>query len=84
LEAISNLRVLGEGSSFYFSLDFPISTLQESLEDKPLVKYDASKLMNKKDSCGWDNKINQMILRKCSSKGITCEIIDNGEEALMY
>jgi protein subunit release factor B len=40
--------------------------------------------MNKKDSCGWDNKINQMILRKCSSKGITCEIIDNGEEALMY
>jgi hypothetical protein len=47
------LKRSGEGSSFYFSLDFPISTLQESqLEDKPLVKYDASKLMNKKDSCG--------------------------------
>jgi CheY-like chemotaxis protein len=30
-----------------------------------------------------DNKINQMITKKMLlSKGITCEIIDNGEEAI--
>jgi hypothetical protein len=40
--------IVGEGSSFYFSLDFPISTSESQLEDKPLVKYDASKLMNKR------------------------------------
>ena len=76
--------IVGEGSSFYFSLNFPISTLQESqLEDKPLVKYDASKLMNKKILVVEDNKINQMITKKMLlSKGITCEIIDNGEEAI--
>ena len=76
--------IVGEGSSFYFSLDFPISTLQESqLEAKPLVKYDSSKLMNKKILVVEDNKINQMITKKMLlNKGITCEIIDNGEEAI--
>jgi CheY-like chemotaxis protein len=29
-----------------------------------------------------DNKINQMIKKMLLSKGITCEIIDNGEEAI--
>lgn len=76
--------IVGEGSSFYFSLDFPVSTLQESQsEAKPLVKYDASKLANKKILVVEDNKINQMITKKMLlSKGITCEIIDNGEEAI--
>ena len=76
--------IVGEGSSFYFSLNFPISTLQESqLEAKPLVKYDASKLINKKILVVEDNKINQMITKKMlESKGIFCEIIDNGEEAI--
>ena len=76
--------IVGEGSSFYFSLEFPISTVSDSLvEVASILSYDATKLTDKKILVVEDNKINQMITKKMLvSKGITCEIIDNGEEAI--
>ena len=76
--------VVGEGSTFSFNLEFQISPQQESqIEKKPMIKYDAAKLVNKKILLVEDNKINQMITKKMlDNKGIICEIIDNGEEAI--
>ena len=76
--------VVGEGSTFSFNLEFQISPQQESqIEKKPMIKYDAAKLANKKILLVEDNKINQMITKKMlDNKGIICEIIDNGEEAI--
>ncbi len=76
--------VVGEGSTFSFNLEFQISPQQESqIEKKPMIKYDAAKLVNKKILLVEDNKINQMITQKMlDNKGIICEIIDNGEEAI--
>ncbi|MFV8336222.1 ATP-binding protein [Flavobacterium sp. RSP29] len=76
--------VVGEGSTFSFRLEFQISTQQESqIEKKPMIKYDAAKLINKKILLVEDNKINQMITKKMlGNKGIICEIIDNGEDAI--
>lgn len=76
--------VVGKGSSFSFNLEFQISSQQESeISKKPLVKYDGTKLINKKILVVEDNKINQMITKKMLDlKGIICEIIDNGEEAI--
>lgn len=75
--------VVGKGSSFSFELEFKISAQQESqIEKKPKINYD-SKLVNKKILLVEDNKINQMITKKMlDNKGIICEIIDNGEEAI--
>ena len=76
--------VVGEGSTFSFNLEFQISPQQESqIEKKPMIKYDGAKLVNKKILLVEDNKINQMITKKMlDNKGIICEIIDNGEEAI--
>ena len=76
--------VVGEGSSFSFQLEFQISPQQESqMEKKPMIKYDSAKLINKKILLVEDNKINQMITKKMlDNKGIICEIIDNGEDAI--
>lgn len=76
--------VVGEGSTFSFNLEFQISLQQESqMDKKPMIKYDATKLINKKILLVEDNKINQMITKKMlDNKGIICEIIDNGEDAI--
>ena len=76
--------VVGEGSSFSFQLEFQISPEQESqMEKKSMIKYNANKLINKKILLVEDNKINQMITKKMlDNKGIICEIIDNGEDAI--
>ena len=76
--------VLGEGSTFSFKLEFQISPEQESqIEKKSMIKYNADKLINKKILLVEDNKINQMITKKMlDNKGIICEIIDNGEDAI--
>ncbi|RDI58241.1 tetratricopeptide repeat-containing hybrid sensor histidine kinase/response regulator [Flavobacterium glaciei] len=76
--------VVGEGSTFTFDLEFQISPQQESqMEKKPIIKYNAAKLLNKKILLVEDNKINQMVTRKMlDNKGIICEIIDNGEDAI--
>ena len=76
--------VVGEGSTFTFDLEFQISPQQESqMEKKPIIKYNAAKLLNKKILLVEDNKINQMVTKKMlDNKGIICEIIDNGEDAI--
>lgn len=71
---------IGQGSTFFFSLQFKVSSGQ------PLVvndDYDESVFTNKKVLLIEDNKINQMITAKmCENKLMLVEIIDNGEDAI--
>lgn len=71
-----------KGSTFTFKLDFRIN--KEPLEIKEEAKsYNDKQLENKSILLIEDNKINQMITRKMlENKAITCEIIDNGEDAV--
>lgn len=74
--------VIGKGSSFSFELQFKVGTQSVSVEEKPKT-YDESILKNKKILLVEDNKINQMVTKKMlENKGIHCEIIDNGEDAI--
>ena len=79
---ITLTSVVGKGSSFSFELEFNIGS--ELLKVEDIAKtYDDSVLMNKKILLVEDNKINQMISAKMlKNKGIICDIIDNGEEAI--
>lgn len=72
----------GKGTSFSFELQFKEGQKQLKIEKKPKTYKDSS-LLNKKILLVEDNKINQMISKKMlKNKGILCEIIDNGEEAI--
>ena len=74
--------VIDKGSCFSFELHFIVSANPFQMEQKPNI-YDSSALINKKILIVEDNKINQMVSRKMlENKGILCEIIDNGEEAI--
>ncbi|MFV5703738.1 ATP-binding protein [Flavobacterium sp. XS2P12] len=74
--------VVGKGSSFSFELQFKMGSQLVNLDEKPKT-YDDSRLKNKKILLVEDNKINQMITDKMlRNKGIFCEIIDNGEDAI--
>lgn len=74
--------IVGKGSSFSFELKFKIGSQILKVEEK-LKTYNDSVLMNKKILLVEDNKINQMISAKMlEKKGIICDIIDNGEEAI--
>ena len=70
----------GKGSTFTFDLEFEKSDAKEvTIEIKPTVEF----LENKKILLVEDNKINQMITQKMlEKKGISCTIIDNGEDAI--
>ncbi|MDA6071624.1 ATP-binding protein [Flavobacterium sp. AC] len=73
---------VGKGSTFTFKLDFKINKepLEAVEEKKP---YNDNQLKNKSILLIEDNKINQMITRKMlENKAISCEIIDNGEDAV--
>ena len=73
---------VGKGSSFSFELHF-IESEKEFKVEKKIKTYDDSILLNKKILIVEDNKINQMVSKKMlKNKGIHCEIIDNGEEAI--
>ena len=73
---------VGKGSSFSFELHF-IESDKEFKVEKKIKTYDDSILLNKKILIVEDNKINQMVSKKMlKNKGIHCEIIDNGEEAI--
>jgi len=73
---------VGKGSSFSFELQFKKGEKQFETEKKPKT-YDDSTLIGKKILIVEDNKINQMVSKKMlKNKGIHCEIIDNGEEAV--
>lgn len=72
----------GLGSTFSFTLKFEVNDIPLVIEEnqKP---YDESILKDKKILVVEDNKINQMITKKMlENKGIICEIIDNGEDAI--
>ncbi|KAF2332865.1 tetratricopeptide repeat-containing hybrid sensor histidine kinase/response regulator [Flavobacterium ginsenosidimutans] len=73
---------VGKGSTFTFKLNFKINN--EPLEVIEEVKpYNDKQLKNKSILLIEDNKINQMITRKMlENKNITCEIVDNGEDAV--
>jgi len=73
---------VGKGSTFTFRLNFKINN--EPLEIIEEVKpYNDKQLKNKSILLIEDNKINQMITRKMlENKSITCEIVDNGEDAV--
>lgn len=73
---------VGKGSTFTFKLNFKINKepLEVVEETKP---YNDKQLKHKSILLIEDNKINQMITRKMlENKAITCEIIDNGEDAV--
>jgi CheY-like chemotaxis protein len=73
---------VGIGSSFSFTLQFKNVSETIMKEEKPKKKHSTS-LSNKKILLIEDNKINQMITKKMlENKGILCEIIDNGEDAI--
>ncbi|NMH29378.1 tetratricopeptide repeat-containing hybrid sensor histidine kinase/response regulator [Flavobacterium silvaticum] len=71
---------IGQGSSFFFTLHFKVSSGQPIMQDED---YDESVFTNKKVLLIEDNKINQMITAKmCENKLMLVEIIDNGEDAI--
>ncbi|MNF37389.1 Sensory/regulatory protein RpfC [compost metagenome] len=72
---------VGKGSSFSFKLQFKIDSKPVAVEEKT-EKY-STLLNNKKILLIEDNKINQMITKRMlENKGIFCDIIDNGEDAI--
>jgi len=71
---------IGKGSSFFFELEFDKATQNEvKIATNQKIEY----LNQKNVLLVEDNKINQMITQKMlEKKGISCVIIDNGEEAI--
>lgn len=73
---------VNQGSSFSFKLPFEVSNKPLKIP-KSNKKTNDSSLIDKKILIVEDNKINQMITKKMlENKGIYCEIIDNGEDAI--
>jgi signal transduction histidine kinase/CheY-like chemotaxis protein/tetratricopeptide (TPR) repeat protein len=69
------------GSVFKFDLFFAIG--QNSIQNQKPVEIQNEILADKKVLIVEDNKINQMITKKMlQKKGMVCEIIDNGEDAV--
>lgn len=74
---------VGKGSSFTFDLSFKIGVDAVHQEKLLAMDYDDSVLDGKDVLLIEDNKINQMITKKMvENKGMTCEVIDNGEDAI--
>ncbi|MCG9792219.1 tetratricopeptide repeat-containing hybrid sensor histidine kinase/response regulator [Flavobacterium algicola] len=75
--------VIGKGTTFLFQLQFDVDTDPiESSENSRI--YDDSILKDKRILIVEDNKINQLVSRKMlESKGVICQIIDNGEDAIL-
>lgn len=71
-----------KGSSFTFELPFKVAKKPLKADKKSKTVND-SVLIGKKILVVEDNKINQMVSKKMlENKGVHCEIIDNGEEAI--
>jgi len=71
-----------KGSSFSFELLLKVSKKPLKII-KNLNKNNYDNLKNKKILVVEDNKINQMVSKKMlENKGVICEIVDNGEEAI--
>tara|TARA_R110000868_G_scaffold118017_1_gene313179 strand:+ start:2195 stop:4360 length:2166 start_codon:yes stop_codon:yes gene_type:complete len=73
---------VGQGSVFSFNLLFKADDNNE-LKKESKRTYDFAPLKNKNVLIVEDNKINQMITKRMlESKGILCDIIDNGEDSI--
>ena len=73
---------LGKGSSFTVELPFEVDQNKE-IKKNITITADLSLLSGKKVLIVEDNKINQMITKRMlESKGICCEVIDNGEDSI--
>ena len=71
-----------KGSSFSFKLLLKVSKKPLKII-KNLNKNNYDNLKSKKILVVEDNKINQMVSKKMlENKGVICEIVDNGEEAI--
>ncbi|WP_010519890.1 tetratricopeptide repeat-containing hybrid sensor histidine kinase/response regulator [Croceivirga radicis] len=73
---------VGEGSTFFFDLNFKVKeTYEEELTFEPSVddyNFEGLHVLVVED-----NKINQVITKKMlNKKGITCDIANNGNEAI--
>lgn len=78
---------LGQGTSFFFELPLKHvvskKKIETAKESKHLENIKTLDLESMKILVVEDNKINQMITKKILSKmGLTCEIVDNGEDAV--
>ena len=72
---------VGFGSTFTFDLVLAVSNY-EILIEKPKL-FSSNLLKDKNVLIVEDNKINQMITKKMvENKGMNCQIIDNGEDAI--
>ena len=72
---------IGSGSTFSFELNFKVSS---GMLEENNANYDESIFINKKILLVEDNKINQMITKRMlENKQMLCEIIDNGEDAII-
>ena len=72
----------GKGSTFTFELEFEGSYVPELVIETPAPTIEF--LQQKRILLVEDNKINQMITKKMlEKKGISCVIIDNGEDAIL-
>lgn len=72
--------IVGKGSKFSFDLHFTVVERRLPIKEKP---KNYAHLKDKKILVVEDNKINQMITKKMlQNKGMLCEVIDNGEEAI--
>ncbi|MBC7846402.1 MAG: response regulator [Flavobacterium sp.] len=73
---------VNKGCSFSFELPFIVGEKLVKVDKKPKIINDSA-LVDKKILVVEDNKINQMIFKKMlENKGMHCEIIDNGEDAI--
>ena len=73
---------LGRGSLFTVELPFEVDQNKE-IKKNSITVTDLSLLSGKKVLIVEDNKINQMITKRMlESKGIICEVIDNGEDSI--
>ena len=72
---------VGLGTTFSFTLPFEIG--ENSVLVKQVKLFDKNLVVNKKILLVEDNKINQMITKKMlENKGMTCHIVDNGEQSV--
>ncbi|MDI9256689.1 tetratricopeptide repeat-containing hybrid sensor histidine kinase/response regulator [Flavobacterium sedimenticola] len=80
---ISLNSTVGIGTIFSIELNLLNSNNTTVKEDEKKVEYCEEVLKGKHVLVVEDNKINQMVTKKMlENKGMTCQIIDNGEEAI--
>ena len=73
---------VNKGSAFSFELPFKVAEKPLKIDTINQIIND-SNLKSKRILVVEDNKINQMVSKKMlENKGVLCEIVDNGEEAI--